>query len=596
MRQQWKRTFAGLIAVGAMLVGAGAAGAQSPVWVAPAPDPAAPPQAVQDILATGLLGPTPPEWSPQGTVIAQTGFDPQVDGFDFMNYNDHADSFPNIANAIFFDVPVEDPIGLTADDMRALFGNEACTNRVGPCIPTLVAEAAREAFNNAMDGGHCFGIAGTASQVFNKDLSLKDIGSGYRPPYRTPWSSTLTRAIARNFAWQFVNDPGPYTYSPTAAVSVLRTGLKPGAAPYVLTLYETPPASGGHAVTPIALHDRGSGRYDIAVWDNNFPGRVRALHVDTTANGGRGSMEYEMFTVPGEPPTMASGDIGLIPATELLGAQPCPFCGSAAGTTVTIDAVVIPSGGTVDVDLVGLDGGQIAGLDEFPAIDPPGDGMQTFPIWSVPDGVPFRVVLRTRGIAETVTTSVTAQAGNGTWIASNLAIRPTSRDIVTMRPDRESIAFSSTTGTDPTLAIIDSADTGGTGTTYQVEMRGIRLNARRTAELDLDFAADEAILLTDQRATGRINVAATIESQTTEGTLYTWTEAPPRGYDLTVDFAQWTPAAPTALAGWLTTPSGERRDLTWRTRIASPQSAQTTGMATSGPIVGMGPMPANAVG
>ena len=67
-------------------------------------------------------------------------------------------------------------------------------------------------------------------------------------------------------------------------------------------------------------------------------------------------------------------------------------------------------------------------------------------------------------------------------------------------------------------------------------------------------------------------------------------------HDLTVDFAQWTPAAPTALAGWLTTPSGERRDLTWRTRIASPQSAQTTDMATSGPIVGMGPMPANAVG
>lgn len=577
MRTHAIRTIGSLVATCAVLAAAGTAGAQSPAWTVPAPDPAAPAQAAQDILATGILDPTPAEWSPQGAVIAQTGFDPQVDGFDFMNYSDHADGFPNIANAIFFDVPVEDPVGLTADDMRALFGNEACTNRVGPCIPTLVAEAAREAFNEAMDGGHCFGIAGTASQVFNRDLPLAAIGSGFRPPYRTPWSSTLTRAIARSFAWQFVNDPDPYTSTPTAAVAKLKSGLKPGSAPFVLTLFETPPATGGHAITPIALHDRGNGLYDIAVWDNNFPGRVRAVHVDTTADGGRGSMEYQMFAIPGRPPAMASGDIGLIPATELLGPQPCPFCGSAGGTTVMIDAVTVPSGGTVDVSVAGLDGKPIPGLDEFPAIDPPGDGMQTFPIFNVPTGVPFRVVLTTKGITDTVVTSVTAQAGDGTWIASNLAIRPRSRDVITFRPDRESIAFTSTTGTDPTLSIIDSADTGNTGTDYQVEMRRIRLNARRTVQLDLDFAAERAVLTTDQRMTRRINVAATLESGTTEGTLYAWTEAPPRGYDLTVDFREWTPAAPTALGGWLTTPAGERRDLTWRTRIASPQSAQTIG-------------------
>jgi hypothetical protein len=581
MRRDAMRMLGGLVATCAVLLSAGVAGAQPSTWTPPAPDPAAPAQAAQDILATGLLDPTPAEWFPQGTVIAQTGFDPQVDGFAFMNYSDYADGFPNIANAIFFDVPVEDPVGLTADDMRSLFGDEACTNKVGPCIPTLVAEAAREAFNEAMNGGHCFGIAGTASQVFNDDLPLRAIGSAFRPPYRTPWSSTMTRTIARNFAWQFVNDPGPYTFSPTAAVAELREGLKPGSAPFVMTIYETPPAQAGHAITPIALHDRGDGLYDVAVWDNNFPGRVRAVHIDTTANDGKGSMEYQMSAIPGQPPSMASGDIGLIPAKDLLGLQPCPFCGSAAGTTVTIDAVTVPAGGTVDVAVVGLDGKPITGLDEFPAINPPGDGMQTFPIWSVPADVPFKVILSTRGIQSTVVTSVTAQEGDGTWIASNLAIRPKSRDTVTMHPERESIAFTSTTGTDPTLAIIDGADSAGTGTSYQVEMRKIRLGARRTAELDLDFTAHEAILTTDQRQTSRINVAATLASGTTEGTLYAWSEAPPKGFDLTVDFAQWTAAAPTALDGWLTTPAGERRELTWRTRIASPQSAQTVGGAAT---------------
>ena len=555
------------IATTAIFVSTGTASA---AWVAPTADPGAPADAVQQIIESGVLDPTPADWLPQGTVIAQSGFDPQVNGFNFMNYSDGGESFPNRANTIFFDVPFEDPINLTADDMRAMFGNEACTNRVGPCIPTLAAEATRAAYNGAMDGGHCFGIAGTVSQVFDGTLGLPAIGSAFRPPYRTPWSSTMTRTIARNFAWQFVNDNSPYTLSPTQAVRVLQTGLKPGAAPFVLEVWETPPATGGHAITPIALYDRGNGRYDIEVWDNNYPGRTRAVHIDTTADGGKGTMEYLMFTSPGQAPTMASGDVQLIPADKLLGRQPCPFCDTAAGTTVTIDAVEIGDGGNVTATLVGLDGKPIAGLTEFDAIDPPGDDMQTFPVWTVPADVPFRVVLSTKNTNATVTTAVTAQAGDGTWVASNLAIRKKSRDVVTMLPNEESISFSSTKGTDPTLTVIDTASED---TAYQIEMRGIRLDANRSARLDLDFADDAAILTTNQRQTNRVNVAATLETTTTEGTLYAWSYAPPRGYALVVDFAQWTAAAPTALAGWLEDPAGDRSELTWRTKVASPSSA-----------------------
>jgi hypothetical protein len=539
-------------------------------WTVPTADPGAPPAFVQEVIDSGMLDPTPAEWSPQGTVIAQSGFDPQVDGFNFMNYTDSGESTPNLANTIFFDVPFEDPVNLTADDMRAMFGNEACTNRTGPCIPTLAAEATREAFNGAMDGGHCFGIAGTASQVFNGTLGLPFIGSAFRAPYRTPWSSTMTRTIARNFAWQLVNDSSSYALSPTQAVRALQAGLKPGAAPFVLTVWETPPAQGGHAITPIALYDRGNGLYDIEVWDNNYPGRTRAVHIDTTADGGKGTMEYLMFTSPGQAPTMASGDVGLIPADKLLGRQPCPFCDSAAGTTVTIDAVEIGDGGSVTATLEGLDGKAIADLTEFDAIDPPGDDMQTFPVWTVPANVPFRILLSTKNTNVTVTTAVTAQAGDGTWVASNLAIRPRSRDIVTINPGQESIVFSSTKGTDPTLAVIDTASAN---TMYQIEMRGIRLGANRAARLNLDFANNAAILTTNQRKSNRVNVAATLETATTEGTLYAWSYAPPQGYALVVDFAQWTAAAPTALDGWLADPDGERSELTWRTKVASPNSA-----------------------
>lgn len=567
MRHRARRTIGIIVATCALLVAASTAHA---AWTVPTADPGAPPAFVQEVIDSGMLDPTPAEWSPQGTVIAQSGFDPQVDGFNFMNYSDSGVSTPNLANTVFFDVPFEDPINLTPDDMRAMFGNEACTNRTGPCIPTLAAEATREAFNGAMDGGHCFGIAGTASQVFDGTLGLPFIGSAFRAPYRTPWSSTMTRTIARNFAWQLVNDSSSYALSPTQAVRALQAGLKPGAAPFVLTVWETPPAQGGHAITPIALYDRGNGLYDIEVWDNNYPGRTRAVHIDTTADGGKGTMEYLMFTSPGQAPTMASGDVGLIPADKLLGRQPCPFCDSAAGTTVTIDAVEIGDGGSVTATLEGLDGKAIADLTEFDAIDPPGDDMQTFPVWTVPANVPFRILLSTKNTNVTVTTAVTAQAGDGTWIASNLAIRPRSRDIVTINPGQESIAFSSTKGTDPTLAVIDTASAD---TMYQIEMRGIRLSANRAARLNLDFANNAAILTTNQRKSNRVNVAATLETATTEGTLYAWSYAPPQGYALVVDFAQWTAAAPTALDGWLADPDGERSELTWRTKVASPNSA-----------------------
>jgi len=577
VQQRIRRNISILVAVAttAIFVSTGTASA---AWVVPTADPGAPAAMVQEILGSGLLDDTPAEWSPQGTLIAESGFDPQVDGFNFLNFSDGADGFPNRINTVFFDVPYEDPTNLTADDMRIMFGNQACTNRVGPCIPTLEAEAAREMFNGNMDGGHCFGIAGTASQIFDGTLGLPSIGSAFRPPYRTPWSSTMTRTIARNMAYQFVNDLDGFTLTPTQAVNSLKQNLAPDVAPFVLAVFDTPPGQGGHAITPIALYDRGNGMYDIAVWDNNYPGRTRAVHIDTKANNGAGSMSYLMFTSPGAPPAMASGDVALIPSAKLLGQQPCPFCDSAAGTTVSVDAVEVATGETVEASIVGLDGKPVPGLNEFPAIDPPNNGMQTFPMWNVPTNVPFRVVLSTKGAKRTVVTAVTAQQGNGTWVASNLTIRPKSLDVVTVQPNAESITFASTTGTDPTLGIIDSADGANIDTTYQVEMRKIRLDAGRQMTLDLDFANDQAILTTNQRHTSRINVVATMENATTENTLYAWSYSPPKGFALAIDFSQWTAAAPTALNGWLADPLGSRMNLIWRSRVVSQNS------------IGMGPV------
>jgi hypothetical protein len=123
-----------------------------------------------------------------------------------------------------------------------------------------VAAAAREAYNNAMDGSHCFGIAGTASQLFGKDLPLRAIGSVFRPPYRTPWSSTMTRTIARNFAWQFVNDASQNhidittTILPRVANPPRRRSLHMGLRVLWLGLPPKPPRRPDHTSTVSQAH------------------------------------------------------------------------------------------------------------------------------------------------------------------------------------------------------------------------------------------------------------------------------------------------------------------------------------------------------
>ena len=83
MRHRARRTIGIIVATCALLVAASTAHA---AWTAPTAEPGAPAALVQQIIDSGVLDPTPADWTPQGTVIAQSGFDTQVNGFNFMNY------------------------------------------------------------------------------------------------------------------------------------------------------------------------------------------------------------------------------------------------------------------------------------------------------------------------------------------------------------------------------------------------------------------------------------------------------------------------------------------------------------------------------
>ena len=86
-------------------------------------------------------------------------------------------------------------------------------------------------------------------------------------------------------------------------VTALIDGLSEGSVPYTLNLRWPTEGGGseGHQITPYAVYDKGDGVYDIAVYDNNFPFKERAVEVDTNTN----TWAYEVLINPSAPATIA---------------------------------------------------------------------------------------------------------------------------------------------------------------------------------------------------------------------------------------------------------------------------------------------------
>jgi hypothetical protein len=85
--------------------------------------------------------------------------------------------------------------------------------------------------------------------------------------------------------------------------------------------------TGGHAVTPFAVEDRGGSKFSILVYDNNFPGVIRAIKVNTQQN----IWSYVGGPDPKDTSELYDGDaqtqsLFLYPTSPGIATQPCPFC------------------------------------------------------------------------------------------------------------------------------------------------------------------------------------------------------------------------------------------------------------------------------
>jgi len=263
-----------------------------------------------------------------GPYDADTGFRPEVDGFSFPNYGD--DDAPGGG----------EPARLDTRDLQRLFpDDDVCFSGTGDdCVLSPAGEKWLAVVNQAMDGGHCEGFAVLAARYHAGVAHPSDLQPGATTTADLDGTDPLVqKELAYWWATQAVAPTSTEMLarlSPNEALATLQAAMArpPSAAnTYTLGMWDD---AAGHAVNPVALQDRGDGVWWVLVYDNNHPGVLRPIEIDTRADTWR----YDASTRPGRPEEVWSGDassrtLDLTPVELRERPQVCPWCGAGVGTS-----------------------------------------------------------------------------------------------------------------------------------------------------------------------------------------------------------------------------------------------------------------------
>jgi hypothetical protein len=339
------------------------------------------------------------------TVVADSGFRPNPDGFSFENYG----SDPGYAN-------------LSSAEMVKLFGNGVCANTskkiinepapapaspsgvilppkpskpsqpsgpsegrsghseppgdaaadtnsfsaftgaAGTCVLTPDAQQWMDTQNAGMGGGHCYGFAVLASELWKGQFHP----FGQMPTYSNDivGNTSLQRSIAYAFVYQVLDSVATKMIQGITPnkmldkiISVLSTR---GPETWTLGIYKAD-GSGGHAVTPFQVVKLDGGLMGVNIYNNNNPGETHQIVFDTNKN----TWSYNASPNPSIPPELYSGSatnpqLDLSPTTPGEGVQPATFgkaggsLGHAGGGAGSADGLIASAASRVDtVQLVG---------------------------------------------------------------------------------------------------------------------------------------------------------------------------------------------------------------------------------------------------
>jgi len=432
-----------------------------------------------------------------GVYVADVGFRPDSDGFRFPNYGG--------------DLPVTN---LTASDLRRMFGDRVCSSIQGEvCTLTPAGNQWMEQVNKAMSGGHCEGMAVLSKLFYTNKIDVAKFGANSVPELKIDGNESLQREIAYWFTTQTTLPArnSIVQQTPSGVVNTLMTAFKAGpqgSETYAVGFYKRD-RTGGHAVTPYAVEDRGNGVYWIMIYDNNYPGAARAIEVDTNADTWR----YSGSTNPSEPADEYEGDAGtytleLAPIEPRLDTQVCPFCdgdgvsqgrgpgvaGSSGAQASVSEFNTVWLDGDASLLITDLEGRSIGFKNGNFVNDIPGArsnankfgvdvwDIKAEPVYYIPTNVDFTISIDGSELTEASKSSVTFVGPGYVLEVSDIMLDPGQVDILDIAPDGSLLSYRTTSNESPAMLVgieTDAAD-------YLFAVQGYEMESGEAINLSLN--------------------------------------------------------------------------------------------------------------
>ena len=501
--------------------------------------------------------------APQGRVVADSGFRPYPHGFPMPNWGTNLDF---AQNALVYGMPTrvtleqldsdkyQSPAPLNALSLRRSLGNGVCRDprsidpKTGKCDLILGAELLAQMIETGAQGGHCFGLAAAAAALYNGQLPANQVGaSGLGINAANPMGDPAIQTITRLFGAQFLApDLLPAAVagqSPTELVETLKRTLPGGTVPFVLTVFGE---SGGHAITPYAVLDRGNGLYDIAVYDNNFPFRALAVTVDTNTD----SFLYTSAVNPNSASytwsTANKSTIALVDIDDVLAQQPCPVCrGKDQGTLLAFSS--FPSANAEEITIVLLTPeGQPLASDLYRTLqplNPPTESQQSAPLIFVDPGVDFLVGVAAGKLAASQPIEVYALSNGASSYL--LLDEVTSDSTIVFGVGEDAATFQSTKASSPRIQQLYDGRT----TSYDVNGHPLLLPKEVKVNQDWDRSAKKVRYSSSAKRTLSWNVQVTGVRDSGEASWVALRVPVPAAAEILVDYSR--ASATTAPLAWV---------------------------------------------
>jgi hypothetical protein len=429
--------------------------------------------------------------SAQGQVVAETGFVPKTDSFNFENYGNDT----GYAN-------------MTAAEVRRMFGDQVCAELNGDtCVLTPPAQEWMDSTNEAMGGGHCDGMATLSSLFYDKAVKLTDFGGSETVDLKIADDPKLQHEIAYWWATQTTSptSDAEIKLTPTEIINKMIDDTKSKAETYTVGIYQ-PDGSQGHSITAYGVRDEGDGIFWLMVYDNNYPLEERYIVVDTKADTWR----YTTAADPSASENDYTGDattktLTLTPDSARLKPQDCPFCQAAASSKaglaqaakqyneVRLNDAETPANGvhlliTDDKgNKLGYEGGKLVNTipgAKYIALTSKDLWKNIIePIYEVPTGIQFTVTVDASQLKTAETASVLMIGPGYDLAADNIKLSPGEKDTMTFSPDGKKLSYTPSNSESPDFAV----GLTHTGADYAFLIKGFEVDKGASVNVDLEY-------------------------------------------------------------------------------------------------------------